>query len=372
MKRRKLNKKAVIVLSVILLIIIIEIINPIKLYNKHLLKELNYQDASIKTILNNNLKKEVLNQEYSKALDTIFASSDFKKDNYSIYKDLEYVKLKDYTKNINALIKKGYKAEEINNITRSATDASLKEFLEKDYIENINDYLKYDFAILSNYDRYVAYQKENTIDKELVVVYVNIGLDNDFYTNTRPVTEFSYDMLVNKYTELSEDFVPENLVDVPLEYAADNKQKAEATMLEAFKKMSDDCKAATGYKALVRSAYRDYKKQQDTYDLYLDAYGKKYAENYVAHPGFSEHQTGLAVDIKAESSEVFKGTKESEWIRENAYKYGFIFRYDEGNEEITGVKYESWHYRYVGVELAKDVHDKNMTYDEYYIRFLNK
>ena len=106
MKRRKLNKKAVIVLSVILLIIIIEIINPIKLYNKHLLKELNYQDASIKTILNNNLKKEVLNQEYSKALDTIFASSDFKKDNYSIYKDLEYVKLKDYTKNINALIKK--------------------------------------------------------------------------------------------------------------------------------------------------------------------------------------------------------------------------------------------------------------------------
>lgn len=371
MKKRKLNKKLVIIVSIILLVLIIEIVNPIKLYNKHLLKELKYNEQSINNILKNGLKDDVLDMEYSAALDEIFKSKDFKKDNFKIYKELKYQKLTDFTKQVNALISKGYNASDINNIIRNATDESLKAFLEKDYIKDVSEYLKFDFSILGNYDRYVEYQKENNIDKELVVVYVNIGLDKDFYTEPNKVTEFSFSMLVNKYNELDKDFVPEDLVNVSEDYAVDDKQKGNETMIRNFMKMSDDCKEAVGYKILVRSGYRDYKTQQDTYNLYLNTYGKKYAENYVAHPGFSEHQTGLAVDVKAESSNTFAGTKESKWLKENAYKYGFIFRYASDTEDITGIKYESWHYRYVGNEIAEYIHENDMTYDEYYIRFLN-
>ena len=371
-KKRKLNKKAIIILSVILIILLIEIINPIKLYNKHQLRELNYSDSSIDTILENNLKDEVLEFEYNKALDIIFASSDFNKNNYSVYKDLEYYDLENYTKNVNELIKKGYVATDINYILRSATNESLKEFLDHEYASSISSFLQYDFAILENYDRYVAYKEENNIENELVVVYVNIGLDRDFYTDPKTVKTFSTDMLVNKYNGLEEDFVPDDLISVPEDYAIDSEQQLNETVFEAFKKMSDDCKSNTSYKLLVRSGYRSYESQQKTYDLYFDAYGKKYAESYVAHPGFSEHQTGLAIDIKAESSNIFAGTKESIWLMENAYRYGFILRYKKEYENITGISYESWHYRYVGEEIAKEIYESDMTYEEYYIRFLSK
>ena len=86
----------------------------------------------------------------------------------------------------------------------------------------------------------------------------------------------------------------------------------------------------------------------------------------------SYHRKGLAVDIKAESSNTFKGTKENKWLIENAYKYGFILRYTDDTEDITGVKYESWHYRYVGTQIASYLNEHDMTYDEYYIRFLDR
>ena len=175
-------------------------------------------------------------------------------------------------------------------------------------------------------------------------------------------------MLVNKYHGLSNEFVPENLVDVPSDYG--KNQKLNETTLKAFIKMSEDCKAATGNKLLVRSGYRDFQEQEKTYNSYLKTYGKTYAENYVTHPGFSEHHTGLAIDIKAESNDVFANSKESKWTYQNAYKYGFILRYKKTDENITGIKYETWHFRYVGEEIAKYMNEHEMTYEEYYVRFL--
>lgn len=372
MKKKRINKKFIIIASVILLIILIEIINPIKLYNKNQLRKLNYSDAAIKTILANNVKDDFLNKDYNKALDVIFASKDYNAKNYSIYKELKYYSYTNFTNNINKLISKGYSKDDINNINRSGNDESMITFLDKKYIENISDYLKYDFSLLYNLDRYFAYSEKEILDKELVVVYVNIGLDKEHYEDYQTINKFSIDMLANKYNVMDESFVPDNLIAIDSTYAVDNKQMGNKEMVENFIKMSDACKDATGYNIFVRSGYRDYKDQQDTYDLYLKTYGKSYAESYVAHPGFSEHQTGLAVDLKAESNETFAGTKESIWMSENAYKYGFILRYDKDTTDITGYKYESWHYRYVGVSIATDMHGKDMTYDEYYIRFLNK
>ena len=368
MKSKKIKTPIIVILVIILLAVAIIIINPIKLYNKYQLKNLKYSEASIENILKNNLKDKVLELGYNETLDKVLVSKDFKIDNFNNYKEIKYYDLDDFVKNINLLIEKGYDSVDINNILKSATNESLKKFLKKDYIENISKFLEYDFSSLDNIDRYIKYQNEHNIDKELVVIYVNIGLDKKFYEDVTTTNKFSIDMLVNKYHGVSEDFIPDNLVDVPSEYGKDQKLNEET--LKAFIKMSEDCKAATNYKLLVRSGYRDFLDQEKTYNTYLKTYGKTYAENYVTHPGYSEHHTGLAIDIKAESTDVFANSKESKWAYENAYKYGFILRYKKEFENITGIKYETWHFRYVGEEIAKYLHENEMTYEEYYVRFI--
>ena len=369
--KRKLNKKNIIILSIIVLLIVIEIINPIKLYNKHVLKQLNYSDTSINTILKYGKKDQVLNSKNNKVLDKIFNSKDYKDKNFNIYLELNDSNITNFVSLTNSLIDKGYNAKEINGILKNSSEDDVLEFLKLDYQEGIDNYLQFDFFKLSNYQEYIDYKKENNIDYENIVINVNIGLNKNYYEDANTISDFSTTMLVNKYNGLDKDFVPSDLVSVDKEYAIDSKQKANRKMYEAFIKMSDDCKKETGYKVIFRSGYRDYKSQEDTYNLYLKTYGKKYAEVYAAHAGFSEHQTGLAVDIKAESSNTFAGTKESNWLSKNAHKYGFILRYKKETEDITGYKYESWHYRYVG-SIAEKVYESNMTYDEYYIRFLDK
>lgn len=369
--KRKLNKKNIIILSIIVLLIVIEIINPIKLYNKHVLKQLNYSDTSINTILKYGKKDQVLNSKNNKVLDKIFNSKDYKDKNFNIYLELNDSNITNFVSLTNSLIDKGYNAKEINGILKNSNEEDVLEFLKLDYQEGIDNYLQFDFFKLSNYQEYIDYKKENNIDYEDIVVDVNIGLNKNYYEDANTISDFSTTMLVNKYNGLDEYFIPSDLVSVDKEYAIDSKQKANREMYEAFIKMSDDCKKETGYKVIFRSGYRDYKSQEDTYNLYLKTYGKKYAEVYAAHAGFSEHQTGLAVDIKAESSNTFADTKESNWLSKNAHKYGFILRYKKETEDITGYKYESWHYRYVG-SIAEKVYESNMTYDEYYIRFLDK
>ena len=94
---------------------------------------------------------------------------------------------------------------------------------------------------------------------------------------------------------------------------------------------------------------------------------------YSARPGYSEHQTGLVIDIDNynDDYENFDKTKEFEWMNNNSYKYGFILRYPKGKTDITGYDYESWHYRYVGKEIAKYIYENNITFDEYYAKFID-
>ena len=92
----------------------------------------------------------------------------------------------------------------------------------------------------------------------------------------------------------------------------------------------------------------------------------------MARPGFSEHQTGLSFDIGSRSSNVFANSKEYTWMLENAYKYGFILRFPKKYESITGFRNEPWHYRYVGIDIAKYIYDNDISYEEYYAMFLDK
>ena len=91
----------------------------------------------------------------------------------------------------------------------------------------------------------------------------------------------------------------------------------------------------------------------------------------MALPGFSEHQTGLAFDIGSTSSKVFAESKEYEWMKDNAYKYGFILRFTKSNAYITGFRSEPWHYRYVGKKIAKYIYENDISFEEYYAEFLD-
>jgi len=124
-----------------------------------------------------------------------------------------------------------------------------------------------------------------------------------------------------------------------------------------------------GHALMIGSAYRSADYQEQIFNTYVARVGYEQADRYSAHPGFSEHQTGLAVDISTTSqqcylSECFIGTADGQWLAENAYKYGFTLRYPKGKEAITGYNFEPWHYRYVGVNLATALKQSGLTLDE--------
>ena len=119
---------------------------------------------------------------------------------------------------------------------------------------------------------------------------------------------------------------------------------------------------------LGNSGYRSYSSQENVYESRIELEGKEIADAYVAKPGFSEHQTGLCIDLTNRDRYFVKGTEEAEWLAENCYKYGFIIRYPEGKEEVTGIAYEPWHIRYVGEDSATYIHNNGITLEEYLMR----
>ena len=181
-------------------------------------------------------------------------------------------------------------------------------------------------------------------------------------------------MLVNKYYYLDENYEPENLVTISQNYSWGEKgsQKATEETYEAFLDMWEDAHNE-GYYLMVSSSYRTYKKQDLVYTDYEDARGTEYADTIAARPGYSEHQTGYTLDIfeKSNSSQkTFHETEVYSWLKNNAHNYGFILRYPEDKENITGYSFESWHYRYVGIEAANYIYNNNITFDEYYAYFI--
>ena len=216
-------------------------------------------------------------------------------------------------------------------------------------------------------NRYLFYQKENKdLSIENIVTHVNIGLDNPYYTNTKPSTNLNTELiLVNKYNYVTENYVPENLQPLNTSYARSGMQLVDIAK-EAFESMSDDAKKE-GMNIIAMSSYRSYDYQVNLYNNYVKTDGKEAADTYSARPGYSEHQTGLAVDVYNLELPYtsFEKTEEFNWMQENAYKYGFILRFPKDKVDITGYQYEAWHYRYVGKEVAKYIHNHNMTLEEY-------
>ena len=220
--------------------------------------------------------------------------------------------------------------------------------------------------------RYVKYyKKKKNISLEDTVTQVNIGLDKPFYTNTTPSRYINKKhILVNKYLYLKSDYIPKNLEVLNEEYSRTGMKLIKSAK-NMFEKMYYDAKKE-GYTIRIVSSYRDFNYQEKLYNKYKKLDGKKNADKYSARPGYSEHQTGLCVDIddKKNNYELFDKSPSYNWMLNNSYKYGFILRYPKGKENITGYSYEPWHYRYVGIDIAKYIYDNNITFDEYYAKYI--
>ena len=171
--------------------------------------------------------------------------------------------------------------------------------------------------------------------------------------------------LVNESTPLREE--PE------IEFTLlSNGQRVDKRIYPDLQEMFDDAREQGVY-PIVREGYRTHKQQIETYNdkvaAYMrEGYKKKTAEElagqWVAVPGSSEHELGLAVDINADK-EVSDSDTVYSWLADNAWKYGFILRYPRGKEHITGIDYEPWHYRFVGKEAAEQIYEEGITLEEY-------
>ncbi|WP_374722310.1 M15 family metallopeptidase [Peribacillus tepidiphilus] len=181
-------------------------------------------------------------------------------------------------------------------------------------------------------------------------------------------------VLVNKEYSLSDEYAPRDLVRPNVAFSFGFLEQEKALMRKeaarALEQMFQEAKL-NGIELYAVSAYRSFERQMMIFDAEINRVGREKAIEAVAYPGQSEHQTGLAVDISSKSVNLlliqeFEKTLEGKWLALNAHHYGFILRYPKGKEEITGYKFEPWHFRYVGKDLAEILYEKGLTLEEYF------
>lgn len=333
--------------------------------------KLNYSKAASKEILFSGNKDFVLSVGENATLNAAFESDVYKDKYLKNYSKIDFYDHKNLIKNINTLISKGYSNNDISVILAHGDDEEVTKFAKRERIKYLEEFYQYDYAKLSNYDRYLAYTDATGEDEKTTVIHVNLDMDKERYVDVVEVPNFSYDMLVNKYRYLDKNYEPDDLIRIKDEYTDGEEYFANRTAVNALIQMFETAKL-DGLEMVVNSAYRSYEEQEETAEFYRKWYGDNYVTNFVAKPGFSEHQTGLAFDIGSTSEKVFADSKEYDWIIKNAYKYGFIHRFTKKGEVITGFRNEPWHFRYVGKDIAKYVYEHNITFEEYYVMFLDK
>ena len=286
-----------------------------------------------------------------------------------IYSAIKIYKQKEYEKTYHfKLTEVGYNNEEIDIILDKLKNKEIEYILTTEKNSIYLNLIKEKYFIYDNFYDYLEYQQEH-LDKPLtkIVEIINTNVDKEYYSETfkTDITLNSL-MLVNKYYYLDDTYKPDNLVSIPTTYAYGEKNSKRVTkdtydaFLELWNASHDN-----GYYLMVSSAYRDYEHQQDVYDDYKEKGGTEYADTIAARAGHSEHQTGYTIDMfeMGYTQKTFHESDSYKWLLDNAHKYGFILRYPEDKEDITGYSFESWHYRYVGVSAATYIYENNITYD---------
>lgn len=289
------------------------------------------------------------------------------------YQNYQYKQTDEYK-----LMNKGYTLEDTKILLNKLNHDEIISFLDQDYDENRVAFVTEKYFIFRNLDAYLSYQMKNK-ETEIndIIAIVNVHADHKWYQlDLKTDSTLNERMIVNKFYTLTNDYTPTNLKNISLDYSYGSD--GENQLIDyAYDHFVDLWTAAhdAGYDLMVTSSYRNYKDQEDIYNYRKNTQGEKKADETAARPGHSEHQTGLVVDMtsKTEPSDTeFQNSEAYKWLQNNAYLYGFIERYPKDKTYLTGYSAESWHWRYVGIDIAKIIQDDTITFDEYYAYYIEK
>ena len=386
MKKKKKIKIKKLFIFIIILIIIIFLLLIIFNKDNNKLENIGYSKLEIEEL--NKLSNEELNTiykyNYNKNLIYIISSENYNKNKLELYinytlnnNDIDYLKI------FNLINHKDFKEVNINKYINYLKISNNIDAIIK-YVNNYSDYdIKIDdttlslinekYFIIEYLNRYLNYYKNHKdLEYKEIITRVNSNLDYEFYTNSKK-SDINKEMytLVNKYHYLKQDYIPNNLVSITGIYARDKAQLVDVAY-NNFVKMADAARLEN-LTIKITTGYRSYNFQSTLYNNYVKADGVKNADTYSARPGYSEHQLGYSADLtnaKNVSFNNFEKTDEYKWLKDNAHKFGFIMRYPKDKEYITGYMFESWHYRYVGIDIATYIYENNITYEEYYAYYL--
>lgn len=292
------------------------------------------------------------------------------KESVKIYKEFKYQETYEYK-----IQEIGYSKKETKKLIEILPEKKLEKILKEEYNEIYYNVVKQKYYLDKNFEKYVEYKTyhEDTSYEDVIAI-VNVHANLGWYNKTFEASlDNEYLVLVNKFYYLKKDYERTDIEPISLQYAYHNNS-ASKVVNEAYYQMHKDVKEILGVHLMVNSSYRSYKGQEIIYNDYKKT-SLKHADSYAARPGHSEHQTGLAIDITSlenPSASQFDKSEEYEWLKNNCHKYGFILRYPEGKDHITGYNTESWHFRYVGVKVATQIYQEKITFDEYYAYYIAK
>lgn len=209
-----------------------------------------------------------------------------------------------------------------------------------------------------------VYQNEKTVDANSSSI--NLQKELNLLKGYKKDTSL---LLCNKSTLLPTEYEPNDIVESNLPFLSYiTTTKLNSITATNAKDMFNAAKE-NNINLLGASGYRSYAVQKNLFQEKVNSVGFEKASEYSAPPRASEHETGYALDIVSKESPIlqtnFENSTASKWLNENAHDYGFILRYPKDKENITGYKYEPWHFRYVGVEHAKYIKENNLTLEEY-------
>ncbi|HHX80602.1 MAG TPA: M15 family metallopeptidase [Acholeplasmataceae bacterium] len=267
-----------------------------------------------------------------------------------------------------SLVKEKQRQKQIEELSRYLNEEEIAFAITNNIMfSDLQDFLEYDNFIIFYYRSYQRLKEDYSLTPlEAINLFHNPNYYS-FYKNPKPALFLETPLvLVNKCYYLEKDFVPEGLVliddyKLPHYDRPGDEIRLKKIVLEKLKLMFEEAKS-NDHSFVVYSGYRNYQKQEY---LYYEVYGENDALS--ARPGFSEHQTGYAVDISTATAGLtrhFEKTAAFKWLKENAYRFGFILRFPKGKEHLTGYEYEPWHFRYVGIH-ATEIHLKEITLEEY-------
>ena len=268
----------------------------------------------------------------------------------------------------------GYSDEEIKILKEKLDDNKLDELLNREYNSNIVVFLSEKYFIYKNLDKYLDYKKlHKNENNDIIISLINTEANIDWLDNMKE-TDVSKEhlMLVNRIYGLPNDYKVDDIVKVPVKYAY-NGIKISESILDKIENMIDAAKEE-GYTLVLSDGYRSNSEQTKLYNKYKDAYGISEADKVVARPGHSEYETGISFNI-VPYNKVYDNPKESDeykWLKDNAYKYGFIFRLPDDKVKLTGFEASTWRLRYVGEEAATIINDENLCFEEYYAYYVDK